>query len=139
MWWRHLGDRALLLRWTLQLLSLFERSPGLPLTSALPNLEWNHLIKAGSVSKMGFEHSSSGLSCRPEPPSAQRVPAWSRAATSRPCPASLSPKQLKILIFPYSGKRFWAFMDARSRRRSSHVAQLMEIAEHGQGTRGIRL
>lgn len=36
----------------LQLLMLFDSSPGLPLASAVPNIEWNHLIKAGSVSKM---------------------------------------------------------------------------------------
>lgn len=36
----------------LQLLTLFDCSPGLPFASAVPNVEWNHLIKAGSVSKM---------------------------------------------------------------------------------------
>lgn len=36
----------------LQPLMLCDRFPGLPFASAVPNIEWNHLMKAGSVSKM---------------------------------------------------------------------------------------
>lgn len=36
----------------LQPLMLCDHSPGLPFTSAVPNIEWNHLMKAGSVSKV---------------------------------------------------------------------------------------
>lgn len=57
----------------LELLTPLDCFPGLPLASAVPNLEWNHLIKAGRVSKMCCERSNSALICRPEPASAQRV------------------------------------------------------------------
>lgn len=57
----------------LELLTPLNCFPGLLLASAVPNLEWNHLIKAGRVSKMCCERSNSALICSPEPASAQRV------------------------------------------------------------------
>lgn len=111
--------QGLVLCWALLLL---ECSPGLPLTSALPKLEWNHLIKAGRESKMGFERSNWGLSCRPAP-SAQRGLLLGEGRARHPPAPQRSPKSS---FSPLWGT-FWAFMGVRKRGRSSHVAQIREI------------
>lgn len=131
----------------LQLLGLFDGSPGLPLASAVPNIEWNHLIKAGSVSKMWFEHSNLLLICSPEPPSARRVLPWFFTAWWGPCTASPSfsfcssyKMNPETWLSSHSSVSFWTFIDVtRGEVNSQVVAQLMEISENVQGPGGLGL
>lgn len=105
----------------------------LGLASAVPNTEWNHLIKAGHVSKMCCERRNSALICSPESPSAQHVLPCFLTACRAPCSSAPVIKRAQKPE-PHPAVCLQAFICAGRRDVSPRGAtQPLEISEYGQG------